>query len=66
MTRFLKLFKKGSSSDQETRELVALLENDKNIKVIGRGTVVRNLDSEEHRKIFNKTAGELASRFALG
>ena len=66
MFSILKSFRKGSSSDKETRELVALLENDKNIKVVGRGTVVRNLDSEEHREVFKKTAGELASRFVLG
>ncbi len=64
MPKFLKLLIKGSRSDKETRELVKLLENDDNIKVIGRGTVVRNLDSSEHRAMFKKTADEL-SRFVL-
>lgn len=65
MFKFLKSFKNDNDIDSEMRELVTLLENDENIKVVGRGTVVRNLDSDEHRQRFKKTANELASKFAL-
>lgn len=67
MFGILRAFRNDTGSDNEIRELVELLENDKNIKVVGRGTVIRSIESDPSKnKEFNDMAERLASKFVMG
>lgn len=66
MFGILRAFKNDIGSDNEIRELVELLENDKNIKIVGRGTVIRSVESDPRKnKEFNEMAERLANKFVM-
>ncbi len=66
MFGILRAFKNDTGSGNEIRELVKLLENDKNIKIVGRGTVIRSIESDPRKnKEFNDMAERLANKFVM-